>query len=137
MKHIALALAALALTPSLLAAPTSTIDGTWKVTGDVQGNPVNPTCVLAQKDGKITGTCEGTDGKPVPVTGTVTDKGVKWQYDTAYQGSGITIYFTGSFDKQDHLAGGVYVEPFAVDGSFTAARDKAATAPAPTTPPPA
>ena len=131
MKRIVFSLAPLALTPFLMAAGTSTVDGTWHINGEIQGNPVNPVCVLTQKDGKITGTCLGTDGKPVPVTGTVTDKSIKWQYDTAYQGSGITIYFTGSFDKEDHLAGGVYVEPYAVDGGFTATRDK------PTAPPPA
>jgi hypothetical protein len=128
LKRLSLALAAFVSTPCFAGAGAATLDGTWRVNGEVQGNPVNPICVLAEKDAKITGTCLGTDGKPVPVTGTVTDKGYKWQYDTAYQGSGITIYFTGSFDKDGNLAGGVYVEPYAVDGSFTAKREKAAAA---------
>ncbi len=136
MKLLSIAAAVFTVTPCFVFASASALDGTWHVAGSVQDNPVNPVCVMVEKDGKLSGTCTGTDGKPVPLTGTVKEKEIKWQYDTAYEGNGITIFFTGKMDKDDHLSGSIYVEPYAVDGGFTATRDKPTTpvpAPAPAT----
>ena len=136
MKRISFAVAALAVTPCFAAASAATIDGTWRVDGSVQGNPVTPVCTIVEKAGKLTGSCNGVGGKPATLTGTVADKTIKFQYDSEYQGSAITVFFTGSMDKDDHLTGGIFVEPYAVDGAFTATRDKAGAAPEkPTTPP--
>ena len=47
--------------------------------GDVQGTPVRLTCVLEEKEHKLSGTCAGAgeDTTPRKVTGDVTDKGLK------------------------------------------------------------
>lgn len=122
-------MAALILTPGFALAHAATLDGTWHVDGDVAGNPVAPVCVLAEKEGKITGTCTGTDGKPQPVTGSVKQSAVFWSYDTTYEGGSITLSFTATQDKEGHLTGSVTVAPYAATGDFTAKRDAPAAKP--------
>ncbi len=101
----------------------SPVDGTWHVTGVVSDNPVDPTCVLAEAEGKISGTCTGTDGVKVKATGTLTDGVVKFEYGTTYQGGAITIQFSGKMAKDGTLAGSIYVPEYSVGGDFTAKKD--------------
>jgi alpha-ketoglutarate-dependent taurine dioxygenase len=129
--------ATLALSPILLAAhtiPAST--GTWAINGDVQGTPVQMTCVLteAEADHTLTGNCTGAAGDQTPrkLTGEVKDKAVKWHFDTVYQENPITVSMTGTLsDDGTHITGTMYVDPMAVDGTFAATRQTAKD-PAPT-----
>ncbi len=124
-----LVLAAFLLLPGIAVAQAATIDGTWRIDGDVSGNPVAPVCILTAKEGKVTGTCTGTDGKPMQVSGTVKDDAISWAYDTTYQGGTITLSFKGKQDKEGHMVGSIDVAPYSATGDFTAKRDVAAAKP--------
>src|SRR5882724_10361150 len=113
-------LAALALIPSFALASASTLDGTWHIDGSIEGHPVTPTCTIAEKDQKLTGTCTGTDGKDQAITGSIKDKIINWQYETVYQSDPITVIFSGTVDKENHITGTVSVEPMQASGNFTA-----------------
>jgi hypothetical protein len=108
--------------PGASAAQGVAVDGTWQITGDVAGNPVVSTCILTTAEGKIAGTCTGVDGATVPVTGAVTDAGVKWSYESTYNGEKIVLTYTAKLIPDGTLSGTIYVDPFAVDGGFTATR---------------
>ena len=97
---------------------------TWKVTGDVQGTGVYMTCILAEKDHKLTGTCAGAGGEtPRKLTGDVTDKGLAWKFDSEYQGTPITISMTGAKSEDGtKMTGTMAVDPMGVDGTFSAVK---------------
>lgn len=116
-------LAAFVLLSGLCAAHAATIDGTWKIDGDVSGNAVVTTCILAEKDGKVTGTCTRADGKQAQVTGTVTETAIKWAYESTYQGGAITLSYTAKQDKDGHMVGSIDVPQYSASGDFTAKRE--------------
>lgn len=101
------------------------VAGTWKVEGSVAGNAVETTCSIKQDDKKLTGTCKGADGVESAVTGEVTDKNVKWEFKRDFNGSEITLIFTGALDdKATNITGKINVQPFGIDGDFTAKKDE-------------
>lgn len=105
---------------------SGTTSGMWKVNGDIQGTPVNMTCTLAEAGGKLSGTCLGAspeDTVPQKLTGDVTAKGVSWKFDTVYQGSPITLTWSGALSPDGaKMSGSMAVTPMGVDGTFTAAK---------------
>ena len=120
------------------AAPTAdSLTGTWQITGDVMGNPLNERCTLAQASTKVTGTCKNTDAadaKAFDVTGEVKDGKVSFSHGGDYQGQALTITYTGALATAKSLKGTVEVMPFGVSGQFTAAPVTASAAPTPATP---
>jgi hypothetical protein len=110
------------------AAPTTApavVGDTWKVTGDVQGTAVSMTCILSETDHKLTGSCSGVgdDAKPKALTGETTEKGLSWKFDSAYQGSPITLHMAGSKSADGtKMTGTIAVDPMGVDGTFTAVK---------------
>jgi hypothetical protein len=119
-------LAMFAVTPVLLAAstiPAST--GTWKIAGDVQGTPVNMTCVLTETELKIAGSCTGAAGdmKPRAIAGEVKEGTVSWHFNTEYEGNPITVSMAGKLTEDgDKMSGTMYVDPMQVDGTFAAVK---------------
>ena len=111
------------------------LSGTWRVTGDVVGNPVNELCTLTQAGGKLTGSCKNTDelnAKAFDVTGEVKDGRVTFSHGGTYQGDPLTLTYRTTMASAKALQGNIDVQPFGVSGTFTAA-PVAAT---PTSPPP-
>jgi hypothetical protein len=115
------------------AAPAAVLpaNGTWKVTGDVQGVSVAMTCMLTLgADQTITGNCTDNTGSastPHPVTGTVKDHTLSWAFNSDYQGTPITVNLTGTVDATGaKMAGTIAVDPMAADGDFTAVLQVAA-----------
>jgi hypothetical protein len=115
------------------AAPIST--GTWKISGNVQGVAVIVTCTMVEADLKVTGTCVDDQNKSHPMTGLVKDQMVSWNYASEYEGTPIVITWTGTVDSTGmKMSGTIAVDPFGVDGDFTATMGPAAppaTTPAP------
>ena len=111
---------------ALLAATAFAADpiatGTWALTGDVQGYPINESCVLTQTDVAIAGTC--TDGAKVDrvVTGKVTDKGFTFSHPSEYQGDPLTLTFAGTLDATGKLSGTIDVQPLDYQGTFSATK---------------
>jgi hypothetical protein len=116
MKRLLLLL--LASTSTLLAQPT--IPGSWTITGDVQGYPVNETCVFTQDKDKITGSCKDSEGKAYDTTVTINDKKVIFAHGGEYEGQALTLTFTGTYNDKGELAGDIDVQPLNYDGTFTA-----------------
>jgi hypothetical protein len=108
--------------PAQAAAPAG---DTWKVDGDVQGTPVRMTCILSEADHKLTGTCAGAgdDTTPRKLTGETTETGLSWKFDSAYQGSPITVFMSGSKSADGmKMSGTMSVDPMGADGTFTAVK---------------
>lgn len=123
------------LASALHAAPprpaADSLTGTWRVAGDVMGNPIHELCTLAQAGTKLTGTCKNTDApdaRPFDVTGEVKDGRVTFSHGGDYQGQALTIAYTGTLSSPTELKGTVDVQPFGVGGTFTAAPVTAAPA---------
>ena len=114
------------------AAPADTLSGTWQVTGEVMGNPLNEVCTLAQAGAKLTGTCKrtGAEAKPSAVTGEVKAGKITFSHDSDYEGTTLTVSYTGTLASAKELKGTLEVQPFGVSGTFTATPAAPATAPA-------
>ena len=113
----------LASTSALLAQPT--VPGTWTITGDVQGYPINETCIFTQDKDKITGSCKDSDGKAYDTTVTVTDKKVVFVHAGEYEGQALTLTYTGTYNDKGELSGDIDVQPLNYDGTFTAKKTEA------------
>ncbi|REJ78476.1 MAG: hypothetical protein DWQ47_03215 [Acidobacteria bacterium] len=100
------------------------VSGSWKVSGNVSGNAINQDCIIEQKEDKISGTCKW-DGQPdAKITGTVNDKKVVWKFDMTYNGSPITLVFEGTMDDAiSNIEGKVKVDPYGIEGEFTAKKE--------------
>jgi hypothetical protein len=89
-------------------------------------------------DLKVTGACVDDQNKSHPLTGIVKDKSISWNYASEYEGTPIVITWTGALDTTGaKMSGTIAVDPFGVDGDFTATMGTAAAPPAATAPVPA
>jgi hypothetical protein len=122
MTHIA-SLVFLAAT-SALAAGAPNLNGQWSVHNNIAGNESDLVCNFVQTETKLTGTCKGTE-KDVQITGSIDGNKVTWKFDSEFNGSPLTLTYTGVIDATGKIAGNVDVEPFAVTGEFTATPSKA------------
>ena len=91
--------------------------GVWRITGDVQGNAVNPTCTFKQEEKKLSGECKGETGDATRITGDVDGDKVTWTWIV----QGYTLVFSGSFDTDAGMKGTFEVENAA--GTFTAKKE--------------
>lgn len=117
MKTFLLTLCAAALAVTALAAGVA---GTWKVEGDVYGNPVKFSCALKESAAALTGTATFDDGKNVPVTGSFKDKTVTFEFDTEHEGTSYHLVFTGTIGEDGGMKGTIAVA--GVEGTFTATK---------------
>ncbi|NYF79448.1 hypothetical protein [Granulicella arctica] len=104
-------------TATLLAQPT--VPGSWTISGDVQGYPINETCTFTQAADKITGSCV-TDGKTYDTTVTLKDDKVIFVHGGEYEAQALTLTFTGTYNDKGDLSGTIAVDPLGYDGTFTA-----------------
>jgi hypothetical protein len=112
-------------TSSTTAADTPSIAGQWTIHQSIAGNESDQDCTFTVADGKIAGTCKVNDQTP-KVTGTVDAKKFTWKYDIEYNGSTLTLTYTGTFDDADKFSGGVEVSSYGVTGDFKGVRAKSA-----------
>lgn len=96
------------------------ISGTWSITGDVVGNPVNMKCAFTQDGTKVSGTCKGEAGS-TPTTGSVTADRVTFtntvQRDQAYE-----LTYTATLDAAGtSMKGDIAV--MGVTGTFSGTKD--------------
>lgn len=108
-----------------LAADNPSLTGKWKIHTSVAGNESDHECTLTQTDDAISGTCTTGEMKEVQVTGKVDGTKANWSYESEYDGSPITVKYSAKLNVIDgKFAGTVYVDPYGVDGDFTAAAEK-------------
>jgi carbon monoxide dehydrogenase subunit G len=98
----------------------SSLSGKWSVHSSIAGNDSDSDCTFVQTGTDLTGSCSaaGSDSK---VTGKVDDTKISWQYDFQYNGSPLTMKFSGTLDS-GKVTGQVTVAQYGVGGDFTAAR---------------
>jgi len=73
----------LSLVPALAA--DGTVTGKWHLVGNIAGTISDSVCTLTQDGTKLTGACKGEDSTN-DVTGTVTDKEIRWSLKSNYNG---------------------------------------------------
>ena len=109
----------------LLAADNESLTGKWKIHMNVEGNESDNVCILTQKEDAISGTCFSSEMKEVQAVGQVDGTKVSWWYDSVYDGGPITVKYTTKLNVIDgKFSGTVHVDPYGVDGDFTATADK-------------
>ena len=113
---------------TLFVAPT--VPGTWTITGDVQGFPIDDVCVFTQAADKLAGSCT-MQGKAFDATVSMDGPKLVFSHGGEYEGAPLTITYTGTFTDKGDLSGTIYVTPLAVDGTFTAKKSDATPAAAP------
>jgi hypothetical protein len=99
--------------------------GIWKIDGSIQGNPVTMSCVIAQAEQKLTGTCSGAGDAvgPQALTGEVSEKGVTWRFGSAYNGMPITFSMSGAIAADGgKMSGSMTVGPWNASGTFVAVK---------------
>ena len=106
MKRLLVA-AALILAPS--AAFASGFSGAWPLHGDIGGSiQWTSACTLTQAaDGKLSGTCKGTQNEDAAATGSVTGTTIEIAYDTTYQGSPVHLDYKGDVQADGTAKGSV------------------------------
>ena len=110
------------LTLALLTAlHADSLPGTWKITGDVMGNPLKEQCTLKQEGATLSGSCTNEQGGPYAVTGEVKDGKLTLKHGGDYQGTALTFVYSGTLASAKEIKGTVEVQPFGASGTFTAA----------------
>jgi hypothetical protein len=128
----AAAVPAAAQTPVKAPVAALSLTGKWKVHIAVGGNEQDQQCSFTQTDKTLEGTCDSDHGE-VKITGSVDGIKATWKFDSEYQGTPITLTYTGVFDDKGKLTGSVDVAPFNVTGDFEVSAADAAAAAAPAT----
>ena len=108
---------ALAQAQAPASAAAQSLTGKWKVHIVIAGNEQNQQCSFVQTDKALAGTCDSDQGQ-VKVTGSVDGNKATWKFDSEYNGTPITLTYTGAFDDKGKLSGSVDVAPFSVTGDF-------------------
>jgi hypothetical protein len=112
----------LALLSALHAAPAAdSLPGTWKLAGDVMGNPLEVVCTIQQSAATLRGTCTDGEGTVHPITGEAKDGKVTFKYASDYQGTALTIVYSGTLASPTQIKGTVEVQPMGITGTFSAA----------------
>lgn len=122
----ALFLSILLASASALAARADNVSlsGKWTIHSNVEGNESKAECTFIQKDNGLSGSC-ATENGDKPLAGEVDGQKITWSYDSEYEGTPLTVKFSGTIDSAaTKLAGSVSVEQFGVDGDFTGVPSK-------------
>ena len=103
------------------AAPADSLAGRWKFTSEVSGTNWEQICTFKQAGTVLSGNCLGEGDVVNPLTGESKDGKITFEHPSNYQGTAITIIFTGAAEKPGELKGTILVKPFDATGTFTAA----------------
>lgn len=66
------------------------VSGNWHVVGNIAGTISDSVCTLTQDGTRLTGSCKGEDSTS-DLTGSVTDKEIRWTLKSNYNGVDLTI----------------------------------------------
>ena len=113
-------LLALVLFVAAIPAMASDISGVWLVHGTVGGNPISAICNLKQEADVLTGSCKLDDNQLVDVAGTVNGDQAMWQSGLDDGGTMLIISFQGTVSSASEMKGQIFVDPFEMQGDFTA-----------------
>lgn len=119
MKFISLSVLAIFATGIALSA-ADTISGKWQFHQSIAGNENDMSCTFTQTGDDLAGTCDGP-GAAIKITGKVSEKKVTWSYQFDYNGSPLTMTYSGTLTSDSKMTGTVNVDPFGVGGEFSGA----------------
>jgi hypothetical protein len=120
MRSLVLSVVLASVSVLAVAADSAPISGKWNIHNSVAGNESDAACTFTQKDTELTGTCTSDNGSG-KATGKVDGTKITWSYDSQYNGSPLTLTYSGTFDSTaNKIAGTVSVEQYGVDGDFSA-----------------
>ena len=109
----------LGLLSLLNVAPADSIPGVWQIKGDVQGNPINEICTVKQVGTVLSGSCT-MEGTKYDLKGEMKEGKITFEHGGEYEGQALTIIYSGTLASGKEIKGSVLVQPFGVDGAFTA-----------------
>ena len=104
---------------ALPAVSADTVDGKWQIHQSVVGNESDLSCTFTQTGDDLAGTCDGLPTGAVKISGKVAESKVTWTVQTEYNGSPLTLKYSGTLASAK-MTGTVSVDPYGVDGDFTA-----------------
>ena len=123
MRILVLSFLLASATALAMAADKGTFSGKWKVSQSIAGHDNTQACTFTQNGNDLSGSC-ATDEATVKISGKVDDKKITWVFKSEYNGSPLTIKYTGTIDAQNKITGTVFVEEYSVEGEFTATQDQ-------------
>jgi hypothetical protein len=116
-----------AVLATLLSAITLTaadpVSGTWQIHQNIVGNESDLACMFTQAGDDLAGTCDGPNGA-VKLTGKVSGKKVTWTIQFDYNGTPLTLKYSGTLTSDTKMTGSVSVDPYQVEGEFAASPAK-------------
>jgi alpha-mannosidase len=101
-------------------ATASDVTGVWRVNGTLGGNPILAVCNLKQQADVLSGSCTLDDNQVLDVAGTVNGEEAMWQSGLDEGGTMIIISFKGTVSSGSEMKGQLFVDPFEMQGDFTA-----------------
>lgn len=107
--------------PKKEAAAPATLSGSWKIDASVGGETHSGTCTLKQDGEKLTGICKVEDQEQA-LTGEVKGQKVAWSHKGEYNGEPLTASYKGDVESPTTMKGDLDVQPFDVQGTFTATK---------------
>ncbi len=105
------------------AAEQTSLTGKWQLHLSIAGNESDATCDLTQSGNELSGACRAETGT-AKLAGKVEANKVTWSYKIDYNGSPLTLQYSGTLGAESKINGSVTVEEFGVAGEFTAAPAK-------------
>lgn len=103
------------------AAAPAVLSGSWKIEANIAGETHSGTCSIQQDGEKLTGKCK-VDDKEQALAGEVKGQKVIWSHKGEYNGEPLTATYKGDVDSPTSMKGDVDVQPFDVQGTFTATK---------------
>jgi hypothetical protein len=85
------------------------VTGKWNIHQSVAGNEADSQCNLVQTENTIGRSCKSREGKDLLVKGAMEGNKATWQFESDYNGTQLTIKFTGTIDDPGKMSGSVDV----------------------------
>jgi hypothetical protein len=101
------------------------INGKWTVHAAIAGNESDTECTFSQTGSDLTGSCKAADQPASKFTGKIDGTKVTWSTSSDYNGTPLTIKYVGKLSN-GKITGTMSVDPFGVEGDFTAVPAKPA-----------
>ena len=111
------------LLAAIPATAADTVSGKWTIHQSIAGNESDMSCTFTQNGEDLVGTCDGAAGE-VKIAGKVSEKKVTWTIQFDYNGTPLTMKYSGTLASATKMTGSVNVDPYQVDGEFTAVSTK-------------
>jgi len=95
-----------------------TVSGAWQIHQNIVGNESDLACTFTQTGDDLAGACDGPNGN-MKLTGKVSEKKVTWTIQFDYNGTPLTMKYSGVLASATEMTGSVSVDPYQVEGEFT------------------